>query len=39
VEIFSVVLLFYLAISLLITAVMRSFEAHAAKGLRRGRIG
>ncbi|MCL7486715.1 MAG: ectoine/hydroxyectoine ABC transporter permease subunit EhuC [Desulfobulbaceae bacterium] len=39
VEIFSVVLLFYLAISLLITAAMRSFETYAAKGLSRGRMG
>jgi len=39
VEIFSVVLVFYLAISLLITAAMRSFETYAAKGLSRGRMG
>lgn len=36
VEVFSVVLLFYLAISLLITGVMRSLETKAARGLHRG---
>lgn len=38
VEIFTVVLLFYLALSLLITSVMRSLEIYAARGLHRGRV-
>jgi len=38
VEIFTVVLLAYLAISLVITMGMRALERRAAKGLRRGRV-
>jgi polar amino acid transport system permease protein len=37
VEVFSIVLLLYLAISIVITVTMRSLEQRAAKGLRRGR--
>lgn len=36
VEIFTVVLLFYLAVSLLITAAMRSMEKRASKSMHRG---
>lgn len=39
VEIFSVVLLMYLGISLLITVAMRALEARASAGLARGRAG
>lgn len=38
VEIFTVVLVFYLVISLLITAGVRTLEKHAGKGLSRGRV-
>jgi len=37
-EIFGMVLLIYLAISLTITAGMRALERRAARGLRRGRV-
>lgn len=37
VEVFSIVLLLYLAISVVITVGMRTLEQRAAKGLRRGR--
>ena len=37
VEIFSIVLVFYLAISILITVGMRTLETYAARGLARGR--
>jgi polar amino acid transport system permease protein len=37
VEIFSIVLVFYLAISILITVGMRTLEGYAARGLARGR--
>jgi polar amino acid transport system permease protein len=37
VEIFSIVLVFYLAISILITVGMRALESYAARGLARGR--
>lgn len=38
VEIFSIVLVFYLAISLIITFAMRAIEVRAARGLARGRV-
>lgn len=38
VEIFTLVLLVYLAISLLITIAMRAVERRASRGLRRGRV-
>lgn len=38
VEIFTVVLLFYLVISLLITIAMKLFEIYASRGLHRGRV-
>lgn len=38
VEIFGSVLLVYLAMSLLITAGMRSLERRASRGLRRGKV-
>ena len=38
VEIFTLVLLVYLAISLVITIGMRALERRAARGLRRGRV-
>lgn len=38
VEVFSLVLLIYLALSLLITVGMRRLEQHAARGLRAGRV-
>jgi polar amino acid transport system permease protein len=38
VEIFSIVLVFYLAISLIITFAMRAIEMRAARGLARGRV-
>ena len=38
-EVFSTVLLMYLALSVLITVGMRALEAQAARGLRRGRVG
>lgn len=37
VEIFSIVLIMYLCMSLIITALMRALEQHAGKGLVRGR--
>lgn len=37
-EIFGIVLLIYLAISMLITTGMRALERRAARGLRRGRV-
>jgi len=36
-EIFTIVLVFYLAISILITVGMRTLESYAARGLARGR--
>ncbi|MFO7962576.1 MAG: ectoine/hydroxyectoine ABC transporter permease subunit EhuC [Desulfobacterales bacterium] len=38
VEIFTIVLLFYLAISLVVTAGMRALERYAGRGLHRGRV-
>ncbi len=38
-EVFSTVLLMYLALSVLITVAMHALEARAARGLRRGRVG
>ena len=38
VEVFGLVLLMYLGLSVLITAGMRALEQHAARGLRRGRV-
>ena len=37
-EVFSAVLLIYLALSVLITVGMRALETRAARGLRRGRV-
>lgn len=38
-EVFSTVLLMYLALSVLITVAMHALETRAARGLRRGRVG
>jgi len=37
-EIFSIVLIMYLALSMIITISMRAFERHASRGLHRGRV-